>query len=304
MPRLVAALSLVLALVFFMLAAHGALAGNDSGRGTGTGTGTGNDTGQDNAQPAASTKIFDPALPAGRDPGGIAVSWVGHGLDYTADHIRNRLVRDGEGELTGFDFADNDRRPFAPGPSSELDTAGIFLAESQTGTLVVLRTARDDPKSLFTAIGYGLRTPARLTVILNDISAPETAAALIDAATHFPAHLFVTGPVAHKAGTTVPANLIRVAAAGAAPQEIAARADIAVPVELPVEPGSPATAAAEARVAALAVRLMAVEPGLDGVAIKARILAVASASASAKAAAQGSANLPVLNEPRRHFWLE
>lgn len=256
--------------------------------------------GKDQVQSSAPAKMVDPPLPPGRDPGGIAVNWVGEGLDYTADHIRSRLTRDGEGELTGFDFADDDRRPFAPGPSSELNAAGLFLGESQTGTLVVLRTARDDPKSLFTAIGYGLRTPARMTVILNDTSAPDTVAALRDAALHFPAHLFVTRPVTIGVDAKVPANLIRVAAAGATPAPTATDSDVSVPVEMPTQPGRAANHAAQSRIAALAVRLLAVEPGIDAAAVKARIIALANVAD----AAQSSATVPLISDPRRHFWLE
>src|SRR4029077_8292457 len=52
-----------------------------------------------------------PPLPPGRDPGGVAIALLGSGIDYTVPHIAQRLARDGEGELIGFDLVDNDNRP-------------------------------------------------------------------------------------------------------------------------------------------------------------------------------------------------
>ena len=53
-----------------------------------------------------------PRLPAGLDPGGVAVALLSTGIDYQASDIARRLARDGEGDLIGWDLVDRDNRPF------------------------------------------------------------------------------------------------------------------------------------------------------------------------------------------------
>ncbi len=66
------------------------------------------------ATSASAQKAADkPRVPPGVDPGGVAVAIIGGGIDYTRPEIAARLARDGEGEIVGWDFIDNDRRPFA-----------------------------------------------------------------------------------------------------------------------------------------------------------------------------------------------
>src|SRR5262249_3730820 len=62
--------------------------------------------------PEALARLEKPPLPPGRDPGGVAVGLFTNGIDYTVPEVAQRLARDGEGELVGFDLADNDNRPF------------------------------------------------------------------------------------------------------------------------------------------------------------------------------------------------
>src|SRR5262249_13897079 len=53
-----------------------------------------------------------PKLPAGLDPGGVAIAILSTGIDYRAADIAQRLARDGEGDLIGWDLVDRDNRPF------------------------------------------------------------------------------------------------------------------------------------------------------------------------------------------------
>lgn len=239
-----------------------------------------------------STKLTDPPLPPGRDPGGRPVAWIGQGLDYTSERIRNRLARDGEGELTGYDFVDDDRRPYLPDANDESRAAARFLSESQTGTLVVLRHDGNDPKTLFQAIGYAARTPARLSVILADITDTATSSALFDAARHFPEHVFLTGPLQLPADRTLPANIIRVGQDASSNRHHLA--DLAAA-------GSETGADAKARIAALVVRLLAVEPELTADQVRPRILQLARNDQND---ADSPSAIPLLDAPARHFWLE
>ncbi len=55
------------------------------------------------------------------------------GLDYTRPEIAKLLARDGEGELIGWDFVDNDNRPFVKGADTMADVA-LALAAGAAGS--------------------------------------------------------------------------------------------------------------------------------------------------------------------------
>src|SRR2546423_15285496 len=59
-----------------------------------------------------------PPLPPGRDPGGVAIALITTGIDYTVLEVGQRLARDGEGELIGWDLGDQDRKPVDGGKGS------------------------------------------------------------------------------------------------------------------------------------------------------------------------------------------
>jgi hypothetical protein len=112
-----------------------------------------------------------PALPPGRDAGGMAVALLSTGIDYTEPAIAARLARDGEGELIGWDLIDNDNRPFrASGGSTPLNWGGdgtaLARALAASGRRIVpVRVAPDDPISLARAVAFVSRTPARIIVL-------------------------------------------------------------------------------------------------------------------------------------------
>lgn len=126
-----------------------------------------------------SRKSTDPAVPAGIDPGGVPVAIITTGVDYTDKAIAQRLARDGEGELIGWDLVENDRTPFAPSPNQtvpEQGGDGTLLAKAilafNTGepaakqmSLVVFKVDGSDKAMIAKAAAYASRTPAR-TVIL------------------------------------------------------------------------------------------------------------------------------------------
>ena len=67
---------------------------------------------------SGSANADDPKVPAGIDPGLQPIAILTTGIDYTDPAIAARLARDGEGELIGWDFTENDRRPFAASPNT------------------------------------------------------------------------------------------------------------------------------------------------------------------------------------------
>src|SRR5262245_6416122 len=114
-----------------------------------------------------------PSLPPGRDPGGVAVALITTGIDYTAPQIAQRLARDGEGELIGFDLVDNDNRPLGSTGSetpAHWGGDGTILANSMQDAristrLVPIRVDPRDPASLARAVAFIARTPARIVAL-------------------------------------------------------------------------------------------------------------------------------------------
>lgn len=263
-----------------------------------------------------------PPVPPGRDPGGSAIAVIGTGLDYTRPELAARLARDGEGEIVGFDLVDQDRKPFAKpdGPSGSCGDIGcnalpahLALAEGQAVRLAVFRADVSGMRSLAGAIGFVAKSPARI-VLIDSVAPPAVLAA---AAERFPALIFVApapDPAPAAAARAPLANVMLVRDAARAEPTAAAvtpAADIATPAsgralsslaKCP-ETGCPMEVAladrlAAARIAALAARLLAVEPGLDGAAMKERIVKLA-AEPSPAAARSG-----FIAEPQKPFWLE
>lgn len=81
----------------------------------------------------------DPKVPPAQDPGLIPVALLGAGVDYTDMAIAQRLARDGEGNIVGWDFVDNDLFPFSKDAASNahakllLTNAGIELVPVRIG---------------------------------------------------------------------------------------------------------------------------------------------------------------------------
>lgn len=125
------------------------------------------------AVPLSRAQERDPKLPAGRDPGGIAVALLTTGLDYTHPEIAPRLARDGEGELIGWDLVDSDNRPFAAKPAhgeAEAASDGTELARRLLevyahARLVPVRVKPRDPGSFAQAVAFISRTPARIVAV-------------------------------------------------------------------------------------------------------------------------------------------
>ena len=111
---------------------------------------------------AAPAIAADPPVPIGQDPGGIAVALISAGIDYTDPAVANCLARDGEGELIGWDFVDNDRRPYAAG-SNKLPTLGPDFGGQVR--IVPVRVDPARPISLAQAVAFISKTPAQSAVL-------------------------------------------------------------------------------------------------------------------------------------------
>ena len=280
----------------------------------------------------ATAQSKDPPVPPGRNSGGVAVAVIGPGLDYTLPYLAQMLARDGEGEITGYDFIDEDRRPFeAKAAATEIGpgtrVAQIVTGEGQAATLVAVRAKMDDAVTLTKAIKFAAQSPARIIAVDRAFVTPIDMEMFNSAAHHYRENLFIVtagdggndldNAVDARFGANYPraANLLVVAACdqkgNLSPKSNwgAASVDIAVDVvshsvvedgaSLPKDPNL--SSIALARVAALAARLLAVEPHIRGAAFKERIVRLAGPMPE-----QGPKRTRAgfIERPRRHFWLE
>jgi hypothetical protein len=243
----------------------------------------------------------DPPVPAGRNPGGFPVTVIGSGVDYTLGALAQMLARDGEGEIIGYDFVDDDRRPFGTGDTA---AAEVLIREGQAATLVAVRAKLSEVESFGRAISYAAKSPSKIVAIPVVASGAETSALIRSAANHFPERLFIVPSLAPENGTSTgpPSNLLRVAGViGSATTDgqTSAAFDIAVHTETIVDGAqAQADSTAIARIAALAARLLALEPALTPEQMKTRIVRLAVPMPNS------APGLLWIAEPRRHFWLE
>jgi hypothetical protein len=120
---------------------------------------------------AAVAQERKPPVPPGRDPGGVAIALLSTGIDYTSPQLAQRLARDGEGELIGWDVEDRDRQPFDRSrgdtrPEWGGDSTAIAGYLGGDGTrLVPVRVNPADPVSLARAVAFVAKTPARVAIL-------------------------------------------------------------------------------------------------------------------------------------------
>jgi subtilisin family serine protease len=261
----------------------------------------------DALKPTGRTLPFNPPVPAGVDPGGVTVALLDTGVNYLQPALAERLARDANGALLGFDFEDGDDRPFDlnpalspfhPGRHGTL-MANALLREAAPLRLIPLRFPRSEPEKLADAVSLatkhgakilllglgnrraldwqgfaqGLRAHPDLLVIVSAGREGED----IDDRAYYPAALGMP-------------NMLTVGAADGFGQPVRSnwglrRVDVLAPAEKlvvrnfdDVEEAVSGAEFAAARVAALATRLLAAEPGLTTAQLKARLLAMARLS--------------------------
>jgi hypothetical protein len=228
------------------------------------------------AASAALAQERKPSVPAGRDPGGVAIALVGGGIDYTLPAVAQRLARDGEGELIGWDLEDKDRKPFDRSRGNtrpEWGGDGTVLASVLLGTpgarLVPVRIDPVNPMSLARAIAFIAQTPARIAVLPVLGAAAEDWTPFRQAAQHF-RNLLIIVPAGTEAGSAYPAALglenVLAIEAGSTRIDVMGFAGVMRRVS-----GTQLATAAAARSAA---EILAREPAVDVAALKARLSAL------------------------------
>lgn len=109
-----------------------------------------------------------PRVPPGIDPGGVAVAIIGGGIDYTRPEIAARLARDGEGEIIGWDFVDNDRRPYAACKDASPASPCLPFPRGyyeNVARVITLRVSSALPKTLVQAVQMANQMAARIVLI-------------------------------------------------------------------------------------------------------------------------------------------
>lgn len=115
----------------------------------------------------------EPRVPAGKDPGGVAVAIIDSGVNYTLPAIAQRLARNEQGEIVGYDFQDNDRRPFDLVPGQKPDSgghhgtrvAGIFLREAPAARLIPYRYRAHSFETFGKIVETIADCPARIVIM-------------------------------------------------------------------------------------------------------------------------------------------
>ena len=165
---------------------------------------------------AGARATSEPAVPAGLDPGGVAIALLGSGVDYTRVEIAGALARDGEGDPIAWDFTDNDIVPYAAaGPGTE-DAA--YLAGAGAGIrLVIVKEPAANPAAIGHMAAFTIRTPARIVVWPDGAPNRRDWPVLFQAAQRFADRLFIVpAPDTEQSAKAHPTGNI-VFAAGANP---------------------------------------------------------------------------------------
>ena len=280
----------------------------------------------------ARAQAADPAVPTGTDAGGVAVAIIGPGIDYTLPQITSRLARDGEGEIIGYDFADDDRRPFKQPDDLEdmgythrgTAIARTVLRRTRASRLIPVRIGNNNPVQLAQGMIFASKTPARVVIVVLQNASVTLWATVADTARtagskvlfivaagedpldehHIKDHL---APSLASAGNVLIVTACQIDGSALSTADGAqTNADIAVNaaaftaelISHDTFSWKPESSIAAAEVAALAARLATLEPGFNASQMKAAIINLAKPFADSQVPI---ANSGWIAEPWRLF---
>ncbi len=109
-----------------------------------------------------SRQPLNPPVPAGGDPGGVAVAMVDTGVNYTLDAFARRLARDASGRALGYDYWDMDDRPF------DVDTGRSAFFPLHHGTAVASILLREAPKARIVPYRFPRPAMQRMAELVAD----------------------------------------------------------------------------------------------------------------------------------------
>ena len=253
------------------------------------------------------TETLQAPWPEGKDPGGVRVALVDSGLAYDLPLFRNRLARGGGGMPLGYDYWDLDpwpydgdtsRGPFLPIRHGSA-VASVLAREAPDAALVPFRYPRPDMGRMGALVRRAAEAGARILAMplgsrrAGDWRAFESALgrhdilAVVSAGNNgrdidrdpvFPAALTLENILAVTSADGF-GRLARGSNWGAESVDVMLPAENLEIVDFRGASGTASGSSyAVPRLAALAARLLAREPGLSALELKARILARATPS--------------------------
>ena len=267
------------------------------------------------------TETLQAPWPEGRDPGGIRVGLVDSGLAYDLPLFRDRLARDSAGRPLGYDYWDLDpwpydgdtsRSPFLP-VRHGTPVASILAREAPDAALIPFRYPRPDMTRMAALVRRAAEAGARILTMPLGSRDPEDWRGFESALSRYDILAVVS---AGNDGRDIDSDPVFPAASTLENILVVTSADNfgrlaqganwgrkSVDVMLPAENrgvvdfrGASGTASGSSyavpRLAALAVRLLARDPGLSVAALKARILARARPSPYERAGVVAAGWLP------------
>ncbi len=117
-----------------------------------------------NLQPVGTDELLNPPVPKGIDPGGVLVAHVDSGVNYTLPFIAKRLARTSDGSILGYDFWDDDDRPY------DVDSARSPFFPVHHGTLVASVLLREAPEIRLAPFRYPRNDMARMKQVVGRVA--------------------------------------------------------------------------------------------------------------------------------------
>ncbi|MCP4329437.1 MAG: S8 family serine peptidase [Alphaproteobacteria bacterium] len=142
---------------------------------------------------------LNPPPPPGPDPDGVTVALIDSGVNYTLPFVADRLARDTAGRILGYDYWDDDDRPYdidgRGGAFFPLHhgtaVASVLLREGPDVRLLPFRYPRPRMDRMADLIAAADRAGALIVTVPMSSTNPEEWSAFVDAAGSRPHMLFI-----------------------------------------------------------------------------------------------------------------
>ncbi len=150
-------------------------------------------------RPTGVREPLDPVVPPGKDPGGVLVALVDAGVNYLLPEVGERLARDSSGDILGYDYWDQDPRPFDANPARSpffpqrhgTRTATLLLSEAPGARLVPYRYPRPDMSRMADLVSDAARKGVRIVNLSLGSNRLEDWQVFARAAKQHPEMLFI-----------------------------------------------------------------------------------------------------------------